>query len=71
MLLHLQRMQDFYGPEEGLVRFRKHVTRYISLGPLSREHRTRLLTCTTAETFTAFLAELSEDPKIFQNSGGF
>ncbi|MFN2143776.1 MAG: tRNA dihydrouridine synthase, partial [Anaerolineales bacterium] len=71
MLLHLQRMQDFYGPEDGLIRFRKHVTRYISLGPLSREKRKKLLTCTTAETFTAFLAELSEVPVIFQNSGGF
>lgn len=71
MLQHLQRMQDFYGPDEGLVLFRKHVTRYISLGPLSKGQRTRLLTCTTAETFTQFLDELIQEPVIFQNSGGF
>ena len=52
------RMQDFYGPEEGLVLFRKHVTRYISLDPLSRDQRTQLLTCTTADAFVAFLDQL-------------
>lgn len=71
MLIHLKRMQDFYGPEDGLIRFRKHVTRYISLGPLSKAQRTRLLTCTTAETFTRFLDELSQEPIVFRNSGGF
>jgi nifR3 family TIM-barrel protein len=71
MLLHLERMQNFYGPEDGLIRFRKHVTRYISLDPLGKEQRTRLLTCTDADTFTAFLDELRRETIAFQNSGGF
>ncbi len=58
IIVHMGRMQDFYGPEEGLVLFRKHVTRYISLDPLSRDQRTQLLTCTTADAFVAFLDQL-------------
>lgn len=58
ILIHLGRMQDFYGPEEGLILFRKHVTRYISLTPLTKAQRTQLLTCTTAESFTHFLDQL-------------
>ncbi len=71
MLVHLARMQDFYGLEEGLVFFRKHVTRYISLAPLSREQRTRLLTCTAADAFIKFLDELAKEPEIFENAGKF
>lgn len=62
ILEHMARMQSFYGPEEGLVLFRKHVKRYISLDPLSKEQRTQLLTCTTAEAFIIFLDQL-----YFQN----
>ncbi len=58
MLVHLGRMQDFYGLEEGLKLFRKHVTRYVSLSPLKKAQRTQLLTCTTAESFTRFLDQL-------------
>jgi len=61
ILLHLQRMQDFYGAERGLVLFRKHVTRYISLSPLKKAERKRLLTCGTAEAFTTFLDQLYFD----------
>jgi nifR3 family TIM-barrel protein len=58
ILLHLQRMQSFYGAERGLVLFRKHVTRYISLSPLKREQRKLLLTCGTAQAFISFLDQL-------------
>ena len=61
ILLHLQRMQDFYGAERGLVLFRKHVTRYISLSPLKREKRKQLLTCGTAEAFISFIDQLYFD----------
>ena len=58
ILVHLRRMQDFYGLEEGLKLFRKHVTRYISLDPLTKAQRTQILTCTTAEAFIEFLDQL-------------
>jgi tRNA-dihydrouridine synthase B len=61
ILLHLQRMQDFYGAERGLVLFRKHVTRYISLSPLKKVERKKLLTCGTAEAFITFLDQLYFD----------
>ena len=44
MLAHLERMLEFYGPEQGLVLFRKHASRYISPYPLDNEKRQRLLT---------------------------
>jgi len=61
ILLHLQRMQDFYGAERGLVLFRKHVTRYISLSPLKKTDRKKLLTCGTAQAFISFLDQLYFD----------
>lgn len=61
ILLHLQRMQDFYGAERGLVLFRKHVTRYISLAPLKKGDRKKLLTCGTAKAFISFLNQLYFD----------
>jgi hypothetical protein len=42
---------DYYGPERGLVLFRKHVVRYISGAPGVGEARLPLLTCTTAGEF--------------------
>ena len=61
ILIHLQRMQDFYGAERGLVLFRKHVTRYISLSPLKKEQRKQLLTCGTSQAFISFLDQLYFD----------
>jgi nifR3 family TIM-barrel protein len=55
MLEHLFAMIDFYGPEDGLIRFRKHAKQYISPYPLSRERRTQLLTSQTPGDFTALL----------------
>jgi nifR3 family TIM-barrel protein len=66
ILLHMRRMQEFYGPEEGLKLFRKHVTRYISLDPLSKAQRTQLLTCTTAESFISFLDQLHFSQNVLQ-----
>lgn len=58
MLIHLQRMRDFYGAQQGLVLFRKHIQGYISPYPLSQEQRRILLTCENAEQFTMFLEEI-------------
>jgi tRNA-dihydrouridine synthase len=41
---HLARMLDFYGEERGLILFRKHAKRYLSVYPLSNEQRYRFLT---------------------------
>ncbi|MEJ2757963.1 MAG: tRNA dihydrouridine synthase DusB [Anaerolineales bacterium] len=59
--LHLARMQAFYGEERGVVLFRKHVTRYISLDPLTKAERKTLLTCGTSEAFISFLDQLYFD----------
>lgn len=58
MLAHLEAMHSFYGPEEGLVLFRKHASRYISPYPLDRELRARLLTSETAAEFLSLLDEI-------------
>jgi len=41
---HLQRMLTFYDGNRGLILFRKHVTRYLSIYPLDREQRQEILT---------------------------
>lgn len=59
--LHLERMQDFYGNERGLMLFRKHASRYISTSQLTKAERTLLLNCGTKEEFFAFLDRLYFD----------
>ena len=44
LLRHLERMLAFYGQELGLVRFRKHASRYLSAFQLTPEQRHSLLT---------------------------
>jgi len=41
---HLARMLDFYGEKRGLLLFRKHAKRYLSVYQLSNEQRYRFLT---------------------------
>ncbi len=60
MLAHLDAMLDFYGPERGLLLFRKHASRYISPFRLSTEQRQQLLTSETPEDFTRLVDELSD-----------
>ena len=52
---HLDRMQSFYGPELGLVLFRKHANQYITPQRITRAQRQTLL---TAETKADFLIAL-------------
>ena len=54
---HLKRMLDFYGREQGLLLFRKHVKRYISPHSINRAQRLSLL---TAEQPTDFLRALDQ-----------
>ncbi len=58
MVGHLRRMQDFYGPERGLILFRKHASRYISPYRLSPAIRQKMLTCEKADDFLAVLDEI-------------
>jgi tRNA-dihydrouridine synthase B len=59
MQRHLESMLAFYGPERGLVLFRKHASRY--LGPLNLppEQRQRLLTAGQPVEFLQSLASLN------------
>ncbi len=59
MLAHLDSMLDFYGPDRGIILFRKHAARYISPYGLSPEQREQLLTSETAGDFAALLDELA------------
>ncbi len=52
---HLALMLDFYGPDYGLVLFRKHVAKYVrGLSHISRIKQ-QLMTCTRAEDFVALI----------------
>jgi nifR3 family TIM-barrel protein len=58
MLEHLELNVDFYGPERGLVLFRKFAARYLAPLELRREVRQRLLTLTEPGEFVTFLDEV-------------
>jgi nifR3 family TIM-barrel protein len=55
---HLAAMLEYYGPERGLVLFRKHVVKYIKGVPGQSEYHLRLVTCTTAEEFITLFSAL-------------
>lgn len=55
MLAHLDSMLSFYGPERGLLLFRKHAARYISPYRLSKMQRQQLLTAGTPDDFLDLL----------------
>lgn len=64
MLAHLDAMLDFYGPQRGLILFRKHAARYISPYGLSADQREQLLTSTTPSDFERVLASLVENQLV-------
>ncbi len=64
VLAHLEAMLKFYGPQHGLVFFRKHAAKYISPYGLSDEQRERLLTSQTAEDFVGLLDSLAFKPDL-------
>ena len=59
MRRHLGCMLDFYGPERGLVLFRKHASRYLRSLDLSTDQRQRLLTASLPVEFLQTLADLN------------
>ena len=54
---HLALNLDFYGPDLGVILFRKHIVRYIESLRALADYRVRLLTCASAEEFIALMAE--------------
>jgi len=56
--VHLERSLEFYGPETGLVLFRKYATRYLSPYRLPDAFRKTLLTRKTAAEFISLLDEI-------------
>ncbi|MFQ5615239.1 MAG: tRNA dihydrouridine synthase [Anaerolineales bacterium] len=68
MLRHLELNLDFYGPERGLVLFRKFAAKYLAPYRLPREIRRRLLTYTQAEKFVGLLGEITD--AVFTASTG-
>jgi len=59
MQCHLASMLDFYGPERGLVLFRKHASRYLAPLDLTTDQRQRLLTAVQPAEFLQTLAQLN------------
>lgn len=56
---HLEAMLVFYGPERGLILFRKHASRYISPMRLPAEQRLRLLTAEQPVEFVEILHSIN------------
>lgn len=54
---HLALSLAFYGPELGLILFRKHVAGYLQGAPGEAFIRRRLLTCTSVDDFIAAITE--------------
>jgi nifR3 family TIM-barrel protein len=52
---HLERMCDFYGTEHGLIRFRKHIIRYLRPYALSAVMRHQLVTTEKVEEFQSWI----------------
>jgi len=58
LLSHLAHSLDFYGPQQGLVLFRKHANRYMSPYRLPEELRKELLTRSTAAEFAVLIDKI-------------
>ncbi|HEY4579657.1 MAG TPA: tRNA-dihydrouridine synthase, partial [Candidatus Acidoferrales bacterium] len=58
MRRHLALNLDFYGPEVGLILFRKHAAKYIQGLPGEDALRAPLLTCNTVEEFDRLVNEV-------------
>ncbi len=58
---HLDLMIDFYGEEQGLIRFRKHVVRYVRGLSHMNKVKQQLITCTHPEQFIALMHQYEQD----------
>jgi tRNA-dihydrouridine synthase len=60
---HLALNLEFYGPEAGLILFRKHAAKYIQGLPGEDVLRLPLLTCATVEAFDRLVEEMKVGPR--------
>jgi tRNA-dihydrouridine synthase B len=58
MRLHLKLNLDFYGPERGLILFRKYAKKYLSIYPIPHEQMLLFMTATEADQFLHLLDQL-------------
>jgi tRNA-dihydrouridine synthase B len=58
---HLERSVSFYGPQKGMLLFRKHAMQYLKLQRLPRATRTRILLQENVEEFLSLLDEASAE----------
>ena len=56
---HLELSLDFYGPERGLILFRKHAQHYLAPCKLPAEMRQQLLTTVNPKEFLRLVADLA------------
>jgi tRNA-dihydrouridine synthase len=56
---HLERSISFYGPQKGLILFRKHAMQYLKLQRLPRAVRTEIMLQSTAQDFLLHLEKNS------------
>lgn len=66
MVFHLERMLEFYGPEFGLILFRKHTNQYLAPYKLPRDVRHDLMTETDSKNFKEMLSDLFNKYQCFQ-----
>jgi nifR3 family TIM-barrel protein len=52
---HLELMLDFYGPDRGLILFRKHIVKYVRGLAHMAKVKQQLITCTQPEEFIALM----------------
>jgi tRNA-dihydrouridine synthase B len=58
MRFHLNSSLNFYGPDRGLILFRKFATRYLRPYMKTREQRMEIMQCQSPETFLSLAEEL-------------
>lgn len=58
---HLAAMTDYYGPELGVILFRKHVVKYIKGVPGHADYRVPLLTCHSADEFIHLFSQWEDE----------
>ncbi len=66
ILRHLALSLEHYGPQRGLVLFRKHASRYLSPYPLPGELRQRLLTTVDVPAFLGLLDQILEQDNLLR-----
>ncbi|MCB0077196.1 MAG: tRNA dihydrouridine synthase DusB [Anaerolineales bacterium] len=61
---HFELMLDFYGPERGLLNFRKHAVKYIRGTEGASSIRSRAVQATTVQAFVDLVSEFGESAMI-------